>query len=78
MKKKLFISTAGIGSRVAGLGIVANKSLLPINYEAIITKILDKFDNDIEVVVAVGHNADLVKNFLKLAHPEKKFRFIKI
>lgn len=78
MKKKLFISTAGIGSRVAGLGIVANKSLLPINYEAIITKILDKFDNDIEVVVAVGHNADLVKNFLKLAHPEKKFRFVKV
>ena len=78
MIKKLFISTAGIGSRVAGLGIVANKSLLPINYEAIITKILDKFDNDIEVVVAVGHNADLVKNFLKLAHPEKKFRFVKI
>jgi hypothetical protein len=29
MKKKLFISTAGIGSRVAGLGIVPNKSLLP-------------------------------------------------
>lgn len=78
MKKKLFISTAGIGSRVAGLGIVANKSLLPINYEAIITKILDKFDNDIEVVVAVGHNADLVINFLKLAHPEKKFRFVKV
>jgi CTP:phosphocholine cytidylyltransferase-like protein len=59
MKKKLFISTAGIGSRVAGLGIVPNKSLLPINYEAIITKILDKFDNDIEVVIAVGHNANL-------------------
>lgn len=78
MKKKLFISTAGIGSRVAGLGIVANKSLLPINNQAVITKILDKFDNKIEVVVAVGHNADLVKTFLKLAHPEKKFRFVKV
>ena len=39
MNKKLFISTAGIGSRVSGLGVVPNKSLLPINYEAIITKI---------------------------------------
>ena len=45
MKAKLFISTAGIGSRVSGLGVVPNKSLLPINYEAIISKILDKFDN---------------------------------
>ena len=42
MKKKIFISTAGIGSRVSGLGLVPNKSMLPINYEAIITKILDK------------------------------------
>ena len=50
MKKKLFISTAGVGSRVAGLGIVPNKSLLPINYEPIISKILDKFDKDLEVV----------------------------
>ena len=41
----MFISTAGIGSRVAGLGIVPNKSMLPVNYEPIITKILDKFDN---------------------------------
>ena len=78
MKKKLFISTAGVGSRVSGLGIVPNKSLLPINYEATISKILNKFDNDIEVVIALGHQADLVKNFLKLTHPEKKFRFVKV
>ena len=78
MRKKLFISTAGVGSRVAGLGVVPNKSLLPINYEPIISKILDKFDKDLEVVIAVGHRADLVKNFLKLAHPDRKFRFVKI
>ena len=78
MKKKLFISTAGIGSRVSGLGVVPNKSLLPINYESIITKILNKFDNNIEVVIALGYHAKLVKSFLKLAHPERKFKFIKI
>ena len=78
MKKKLFISTAGIGSRVSGLGLVPNKSLLPINYQAVITKILDKFSIDIEVVIAIGHKADIVKNFLKLAYPERKFKFVKI
>ena len=78
MKKKLFISTAGIGSRVSGLGVIPNKSLLPINYEPIITKILDKFDDDLEVVIALGHEANLVKSFLKLAHPERKFRFINV
>lgn len=78
MKKKLFISTAGIGSRVSGLGLVPNKSMLPINYEAIITKILDKFDNNIQVIVAIGHQGELVKNFIKLAHPEKKITFVKV
>ena len=52
--------------------------MLPINYEAIITKILDKFNNNIEVVIAIGHEAQLVKNFIKLAHPEKKITFIKV
>ena len=58
MKKKLFISTAGIGSRVAGLSIIPNKSLLPINYEAIISKILDKFDkNNLSKLFFVGQNS---------------------
>ena len=78
MNYKLFISTAGIGSRVSGLGVIPNKSLLPINYKAIISKILDKFDTNVEVLVALGHEADLVKTFLKLAHPERKFKFIKV
>lgn len=78
MNYKLFISTAGIGSRVSGLGVIPNKSLLPINYKAIISKILDKFDSNVEVLVALGHEADLVKTFLKLAHPERKFKFIKV
>ena len=78
MNKKLFISTAGIGSRVSGLGVIPNKSLLPINYQSIISKILEKFDNKIEIVVALGHEANLVKNFLLLAHPYKNFKFIKV
>tara|TARA_B110000977_G_scaffold175638_1_gene230559 strand:- start:39147 stop:40724 length:1578 start_codon:yes stop_codon:yes gene_type:complete len=78
MHKKLFISTAGIGSRVSGLGLIPNKSLLPINYKATISKILDKFDNSIEIVVALGHQANLVKSFLNLAHPEKKITFVKV
>ena len=76
MKKKIFISTAGIGSRVSGLGLVPNKSMLPINYEAIITKILDKFDNDTEIIIALGHRANLVRNFINLAHPKKKIKFV--
>lgn len=78
MKKRVFISTAGIGSRVAGLSAVPNKSMLPINYEPIISRILNKFDEKIEVVIALGHYANIVKEFLKIAHPKRKFFFVKI
>lgn len=50
--------------------------MLPINYEAIITKILDKFDNDAEIIIALGHRANLVRNFISLAHPKKKIKFV--
>ena len=42
MEYKLFISAAGRGTRVAGLNAI-NKSLLPINYEAVISKIIDSY-----------------------------------
>ena len=51
MKKKLFISTAGIGSRVSGLGMVPNKSMLPINYEA---RHIDKVNKN--TLLIIGNN----------------------
>ena len=78
MLKRLFISSAGIGSRVAGLSAVPNKSMLPINYKAIISRILNKFDPSIVTVIAIGHYGNLVREFIKIAHPERKFIFVKI
>ena len=78
MMKRLFISSVGIGSRVAGLSAVPNKSMLPINYKAIISRILNKFDPSIVTVIAIGHYGNLVREFIKIAHPKRKFIFVKI
>ena len=75
MKYKLFISAAGRGTRVAGLTSI-NKSLLPINYEAVITRIIESYPKNLEIVIALGHEKEIVKNFLKIRHADRKIKFV--
>lgn len=75
MYYKVFISTAGIGSRIHGISKI-NKSLLPIKEKAAITRIINKFPNNIEIVIALGYQKKVVKDFLKISFPKRKFKFV--
>ena len=77
MKYKLVISAAGRGTRVAGLTSI-NKSLLPINYEAVISRIIESYPKKLEIVIALGHEKEIVKNFLKIRHSDRKIKFVTI
>ena len=65
MYYKVFISTAGIGSRILGISNI-NKSLLPVKDKAAITRIINKFPKNIEIVIALGYQKNVVKDFLKI------------
>lgn len=75
---KVVILTAGAGSRLGNLTKDFNKALLPIGFNAAISRIIEKFNPETEFVIAIGHRADLVKEYLLIAHPQYKFRFVKI
>ena len=75
---KVFIPTAGLGTRMGNIGLKFNKSLATVTTKPVISHIVEKFKDDIEIVVALGHNGDYVKDFLELGYPEKKFTFVKI
>ena len=77
LKKTVCILAAGVGSRVGSYSTYLNKSLLPIKKKAAISHIIDRFPNNTEFVIAIGHFGKQVKNFLKLTYPEKKFKFVK-
>ena len=77
MNYKLFISTAGIGSRIKS-NFYLNKSLLPINRVAVLSKIIEKFPIKIEIVLALGHQGKIVKEYVKFYHPDRKIKFINI
>lgn len=74
----VLILCAGLGSRMAGLTKDINKALLPINNKPIISHIIEKFPKDYEFVLAVGYKSEILKDYLRIAHPEHNFIFVDI
>ena len=73
---KVCILAAGIGSRSFDPNI--NKSLLPLDGKAVISNIINKFDQNQKFVIALGYLSDQVKQYLLHAHPKTKFEFVMI
>jgi UTP-glucose-1-phosphate uridylyltransferase len=78
MKFKVCILAAGIGSRIGSSTDHINKTLLPVNFKAAISHIIEKFDESTEIVVALGHKKETVKDYLLLAHPNNNFTFVEV
>ena len=51
---KVCILAAGVGSRIGDVTNNINKALLPVNFKAVISYIIEKFPKNIEIVIAVG------------------------
>jgi len=75
-KYKVLIPTAGIGSRLGNHCDHVNKTLVPVANRPIISYIIEKFSPDIELIIDLGHKGELVKEFLTLAYPDRKFTFV--
>lgn len=74
---KVCILAAGKGSRLSTWRSI-HKALLPIGNVAIISRIIHEFPVDVEIVVAVGYQATQIKNFIRLAHPERSITFVDV
>lgn len=55
-----------------------HKAVLPVNFKAVISHIIDKFNPEIEFVIAVGHKKETITDYLALAYPERKFHFVEV
>ena len=75
---KVLITTSGIGSRVGNLTEYTNKSLIRIGDKAAISHIIEKYPEDIIMVITLGHFGDHVKQFLNLVYPNRKFEYIEV
>jgi len=78
MEYKVCILAAGAGTRMGELSNHINKAILPVNFKAVISHIVEKFPVNVEIVIAVGHKKETVTDYLMLAYPERKFVFVEV
>ena len=75
---KVCILTAGLGRRMGVFSSYANKAILPIDSKAVLTHIIEKFPQETEYVIGLGHLREQVVNYLTLAHPELKVKYVEV
>jgi hypothetical protein len=78
MSYRVCIPTAGTGSRLGGLTKFINKSLVGIANRPILSHLIEQFPADAEFVIALGHKGQLVRDFVTLAYPERRFSFVEV
>ena len=74
---KFCILAAGRSTRnndVDGL----HKALLPLENKPIISHIIDKLDQKIEIVIAVGYKSEQIKSYMDEVHSNRKITYITI
>jgi hypothetical protein len=72
------ILTAGSGTRMGPYAQIVNKALLPIDFRAVISRIIALFPADAEFVIALGYRADQVRAYLSIAHPALRVRYVAV
>ena len=75
---KVCILAAGLGSRLGDLTRYVNKALLPVAYKPVLSHILEKIPSEIEIIVAVGHHHELIRQFVKLCYPERNITLVQV
>lgn len=78
MNYRVLIPTAGTGSRLGSLTRYVNKSLVSIANRPTICHIIESFPSNAEFVLALGHKGALVREFLTLAYPGRRFFFVEV
>jgi len=75
---KVCVLTAGRGTRMGVYGEYANKAILPLNFKALLTHIVDSFPVNTEYVIALGYLKTQVISYLKIVHPSLKVEFVDV
>lgn len=75
---KVLITTSGLGSRLGDFTKYTNKALIRIKDKPIIAYIIDQYSKSTNFIITLGYFGDQVKQFLKLAYPDRKFTFVTV
>ena len=77
-KLSVLITTSGVGSRLGNFTRYSNKCLVKVGDIPVITRILNSYPDNTDFYVTLGHNGNLVRQYLEIAHPDLSFQFINV
>ncbi len=77
MNYKVCILAAGKNTKVS-YAKDTNIVLLPIGTKSTLTRIIEKFPKDKEIVVAIGYNGNLVRDFVETAYHDRRITLVEI
>jgi len=75
---KVLITCSGLGSRLGEITNFTNKSLVRVGKKPTITHVIDSYPENTSFVVTIGHYGDHVKQYLNIAHKDRKIDFVEI
>jgi len=78
MSYKVLIPSAGLGLRLGGISKNLNKALVPIDNKPSISHVIEKFDKDVEIVIALGHKGETLRDYIEIAHEDRNITFVYI
>lgn len=74
---KFCILAAGKGTRNNNI-VNLHKALLPLENKPVISHIIDKLDDSVEIVIALGYKSEQVKSYVKTIHANRKITFVEV
>ena len=75
---KVLITTSGLGQRLGELTKYTNKSLVRIGKKPTLSYVVESYPKDIPLVITIGYFGEQVKDFMRLAYPDRKVEFVKV
>jgi choline kinase len=75
---KVFIPSAGLGSRLGNETHHLNKALVSIAGKPCLAHIIEKFPEQVEIVIGVGYKSDLLRQFIHHVYPQRRIKCINV
>ena len=73
---KIVIPSAGLGSRVGPYSKFLNKALVTVGDLPVIARVIDKFSNEIPLIILLGYKGELVEDVVRQIYPNRTIDFV--
>ena len=76
--KTIVIPAAWLGSRLSSFTKNYSKAMCTLGEKPVISYIIDKFEDEDEIIILLGYKGDLLRQVVSACHPNKNIKFVEV